>query len=249
VTVSVLQAFADFAAAATPLEATLPAPATAGNALLFCIGGDKDLGTVSVDSGSFDMAVYVHTADVSLVMAWREAVGGEQTITATNTSGNGAGSNLYIAELQDPDSANAWEEKATPGTNATTAGGAGVITLSSGTTGTIAPDGGMAFAGFSVDSTNASPATPSYTNGYTSIRAMGNGGNEAGLWVGSLLVAAGGTTSTVINRDPGATGLVTADQMHGGVIVLGRAVGGGPATPGPAPRPRIHPRTRAALLR
>jgi hypothetical protein len=246
VTVSVLQSFPASAIGGGALSASLPAPATAGNALLYCIGGDKDLGTVVVDGGSFTVPVYVHTADTSLLLAWRTAAGGEQTIIATNSSGNGAGSNMYIAELEDTASAGAWEEKATPGSTTTTGGGAGVTTLSSGTTGTIAAAGGMAFAGFSVDSVGTSPA-PSYTNGFSGIRSMGNGGSEGGLWIASLLVSAGAGVTTTINRDPLVSGTVTADQMHGGIFVLGRAVVA--ASAADAPGPRIPRRTRAALVR
>jgi hypothetical protein len=246
-TVSVLQSATGFAAAGEVHDATLGAGATAGNALLFCIGGDKDLGTITLTG--FTQSVYLHTANVSLLLAWAPAAGGETLISASVTGANSGGSNVYLAELQDPDTAGAWEEKCTPGTSPD--GGATVTTKTSGTTGTIgalATGGAMAFAGFSVDSVMTSPA-PSYTGGYTGIRSMSTGVAEAGLWVANLAIAAaGGTTSTTIDRDPTVTGTVTADQMAGGVIVLGRAAGGAPAV-GPPSLPRIPRRLRAALVR
>jgi hypothetical protein len=249
VALSIVQSKTMFAAGGTnTLAATFDAGATDGNALLYCAALDKNAGTYTlnhpVSAAPFDQAVYLVSANVSLLIAWIEAEGGETAISGTWTGTNSGGSNGYLAEVADSSSSNAWEEKATPGTS--TDSGATVTTKASGTTGTIAAAGGLAIAAFCVDSVNVSPS-PSYTGGYTGIRSMADGGNEAGLWVAILEVGAGGTTSTTIDRDPLVGGLVTADQMAGGVIVLGRAVGG--ASVSPAPLPRIPRRVRAALVR
>lgn len=241
------QSATGFAAALAPsLDATLPGTATADNAILFAVGGDKDLGTITLPG--FTQSVYLHTANTSLLLAWKVAVGTETLISATYTSGNGAGSNTYVAEIEDPDSAQPWEEKCTAGTSVD--GGGNVTSKVSGTTGTIAAlnSTALAIAGFSVDSVNTSPA-PSYTNAYTGVRSMGSGGTEGGLWVAILsILAAGGTTSTTIDRDPTLLGTVTADQMNGGVFVLGRQVA--PAgSPAAAPPARPGRRVRASLVR
>lgn len=237
---SILQSATGFAAAlAASLDATLAAPATAGNLLLFMVGGDKNLGTVTLTG--YTQAVYLASTDCTLLMAIKTAVGGETLVSATYTSGNGAGSNISIVEIQDNASAGAWEQKATAGTSANA--GATVTTKTSGTTGTIAALGGLAIAAFTVDSVNTSP-TPSYTNSYAGFRSMSNGGSEAGLWAAQLAVSSGGTTTTTIDRDPTVTGTVTADQMAGGVIVVGRQL-----TAAPAPGVRIPQALHAALVR
>lgn len=241
---SILQSKTMFAGGGTnTLSATFDTAATANNALLFCAALDKNAGVFTLTG--FAQAVALFSANVSLLIAWVAATGGETTISGTWTGTNSGGSNGYLAEVQDPDSANAWEMKATAGTSAD--GGGNVTTKSTGTSGTITAPGGLGIAAWAVDSVMTSPA-PSFTNGYTSVRTMATGVAEAGLWVAVAALSAGGTTESTIDRDPAVTGTVTADQMAGGVIVLGRAAGGAP-TIGPAPRPRIHPRVRAALLR
>ncbi|MES2209436.1 MAG: hypothetical protein V4515_04535 [Chloroflexota bacterium] len=247
-TVSLLQSKTMSAGSGTnTLAATFDTAATAGNALLYCAALDKNAGVYTL--AGFTQAVFLTSANVSLLIAWAPAAGGETVISGTWTGTNSGGSNGYLAEVQDPDSAGAWEEKATAGTSAD--GGGNVTTKTSGTSGTIAAlatGGAMAFAAFGVDSVMTSPA-PSYTNSYTGVRSMSSGVAEAGLWVAQLAIAAaGGTTSTTIDRDPTVTGTVTADQMAGGLIVLGRATAGA-GTPAPAPEYRPVRRVRAALVR
>lgn len=202
------------AAGDTTPSATLPSAATAGNLLVWITSGDKDLGTFTQPTG-FTVAVYLHTANLSLAMCWRSAAGGETVVAGSATGANTSGSETYVGEYSEAGSG-AWESKATVGTTADS--GSTVSSLSTGTTGTIS-SAGLAIAAWAVDSTNTE-GTSSYSNSYVERKnplALGDTG-EAGLWVAELAVAGGGTTSCTLTR----TGGVTADQMCGGVMVLGR---------------------------
>lgn len=198
----------------TTPSATLSSAATAGNLLVWITSGDKDMGTFTQPTG-FTVAVYLHTANVSLAMCWRSAAGGETAIGGSQTGTNPSGSETWVAEYSESGSG-AWESKATVGSTADS--GSTVSALSSGTTGTIS-SAGLAIAAWAVDSTNTE-GTSSYSNSYVERKnplALGDTG-EAGLWVAELAVAGGGTTSCTLTRGGG----VTADQMCGGVMVLGR---------------------------
>jgi hypothetical protein len=200
-------------------QATLPAAATAGNLIVIGVGGDKNIGTLTLGGGGWTESVAVRSASVSTSLAWKTAAGGEQTVSVALSSGNPSGTQLWIAEYEQ-DGTGAWELKASATKNSDESNS---LSWSSGTTG-AATGNGLGIAAFSVDSVNTA-GTPSYTNGYTTRRNEVNGGGQAGLWVAEKQIDSGTTTETTLTRTGAA-----ADQMSGGVIVLGRALVVAPAT-------------------
>jgi hypothetical protein len=203
----------------TTFTVTLSA-VTAGNLIVWCAGGDKNIGTLTLTG--FTLPVNLRSTDnsVSLVIGYKVAVGGETAISGTISGANTGGSNLWACDLSEA-GAGAWEEKATAATNNST--GTNVPDVSSGTTGTICGGGGLAIAAFSVDSVSTNVGTAAYTNSFVAEQNAVNGNAEAGLWVATKAVSAGGTAETTLSRTGGT---ITNDQMNGGMIVVGRAVGG-----------------------
>ncbi|MEU7817056.1 hypothetical protein [Pseudonocardia sp. NPDC049154] len=193
------------------ISATLPAAATAGNLIVFAIGGDKNIGTLALPG--FTPTVDLRSTSTSLVIAWKVATGGETTISGT-VGANGAGLNTWVGEYAQTGSG-AWQVQASATHNTDETN---VAAWSSGTAGAAAQDG-LAIAAFSVDSVT-SDSVDTFSNSYTTRRTQGGGGSEAGLWVGEKQVPQGATTETTLTR----SAPVTADQMSGAVVVFGRAV-------------------------
>jgi hypothetical protein len=199
---------------------TLPVPATPGNVLVLCGGGDKNSGALTVTDdgaglGGWHVPVAARSTSVSLSIAWKPAEGGEQIVTFA-VGANAAGGQWWLGEYEQI-GAGVWHLRAL----AVHASDESTVTAwSSGTTSAAAGDG-RAIAAFAVDSV-LTAGTPTYTGGYVSEQAPGNGGSEAGLWVASAPVSSGATTETTLTR-----GGATADQMAGGVVVLGRAATAG----------------------
>jgi hypothetical protein len=201
------------AAASTTFAATLATAATAGNLLIYGIGGDKNIGTLTLSG--FTKTIDTRSTDnsVSLVIAWKTAVGGETTISGTISGANAGGSEVRVWEWAES-GAGAWEVK---GSAANTSTGATVTSISSGTTGTVT-SAGRALAVFSADSVGTE-GTVTYSNSYTaSASTPTSGAGNAGIWAAQAVVASG-TAETTITRTGG-----TADQMNGGIIVFGRVV-------------------------
>jgi hypothetical protein len=201
------------AAASTTFAATLATAATAGNLLIYGIGGDKNIGTLTLSG--FTKTIDTRSTDnsVSLVIAWKTAVGGETTISGTISGANAGGSEVRVWEWAES-GAGAWEVK---GSAANTSTGATVTSISSGTTGTVI-SAGRALAVFSADSVGTE-GTVTYSNSYTaSASTPTSGAGNAGIWAAQAVVASG-TAETTITRTGG-----TADQMNGGIIVFGRVV-------------------------
>lgn len=197
--------------------ATLDAPATAGNLLVLCIAGDKNSTSFTWSGATIPVALF--SSSVSLMIGFKEAAGGETAVQAT-LGVNAGGCNTYAAELSES-GAGAWEQKATAGLNGSD-GTTTVTGLSSGTTGTLTGEG-WAFAAFSSDSVGTA-GTAAYTNSFVARQGQGDSaGTAAGLWVASAVITSG-TAETTLSR----SGTPTADQMSGGIIVVGRAVGAGP---------------------
>lgn len=234
---SIVQHATGFAAAASTTFTVTLSAVTAGNLIVWCAGGDKDIGTLTLTGFTLPVNLRSTDASVSLVGAYKTAAGGETAISGTITGANASGSNLWACELSEA-GAGAWEQKATAGTNNST--GTTVSNVASGTTGTIGGGGGLAFAVFSVDSVTATVGTASYSNSFTSQQDAVNGGSEAGLWVATKTVSAGGTETCTLTRGVGNT----ADQMSGGIFVVGRAV----AASGSG-LPRVPRVLRTALVR
>lgn len=209
-----VQAASGFATAASQtFAATFSTAATAGNLIIYCIGGDKNIGTLTLSG--FTKTIDTRSTDnsVSLVVAWKTAVGGETTISGTISGANAGGSEVRIFEWAEPGSG-PWEVK---GSAVNTSTGTTTNTLSSNTTGTIT-SAGRAIAAFSADSVGTE-GTVSYDNSFTATASTpSSGAGNAGFWAAVKDIIAGTTAGTTITRTSG-----TADQMNGGVVVFGRA--------------------------
>lgn len=212
--VTQVQTASGFAAAAsTTFAATFASPATAGNLLIYCVGGDKNIGTLTLSGYTKTVDTRSTDNSVSLVIAWTTAAGGETTVSGTISGANAGGSEIRIYEWSES-GAGAWEVK---GSAVNTSTGSTVTTLSSGTTGTVT-SAGQAIAGFAADSV-ATEGTVSYSNSFTaSASTPTSGAGNAGFWAAQKAIASG-TAETTITRTGG-----TADQMNGGIIVFGRAI-------------------------
>lgn len=233
---SILQHNTGFAAAAsTTFQVTLPGTCTAGNLIVWCAGGDKDIGTLTLTG--YTLPVNLRQAAVSLVIAYKVAAGGEQILTGTITGANTGGSNLWACELSESGSG-AWEEKATAATN--NSNGVTTSNVSTTNTGTIGGGGGLALAAFSVDSVTPTVGVASYSDSFISQQDAVNGNAEAGLWIATKSVSAGGVATCTLSRGLGNT----PDEMSAGMIVVGRSTG----TTG-SPTPRIPRALRTALVR
>src|SRR5689334_21920853 len=114
--------------------ASFSTPATAGNLIIYCVGGDKNIGTLTLSGYTKTVDTRSTDNSVSLVIAWKEAAGGETTISGTISGANTAGSEVRVFEWQDSSSSAPWEVK---GSATNTSTGSTVTTISSGTTGTL----------------------------------------------------------------------------------------------------------------
>ncbi len=209
-----------FAAAAnTTLAATFDDPCLDDSLIVWIIGGDKNVGTITAPADTPNLPINLRSADVSLALAWGQADGGEETISGT-VSTNSAGSQVWILEITDPDGLNAWARRLTI-TVLTADGGSNVTQLLIGPTGDSTTEPGIGIAAVAFDSVNTagSPAAGSWDNGYQSRRLTNSGGGQAGLW-GAIKegVGAGVFDWTWFQRGSGAT----ADQAHGFLVVFGR---------------------------
>lgn len=194
-------------------DVTLGATPTAGNLLLYGIGGDKNSGTVTIDGGAFALPINLRATDVSLILGVKVSAGNENPIPCTLGS-NGNGSNLWCGEFSDNDSVGQWREIGSATNNSN---GSNVQSWSSGTTGAMTGNG-IAIAVFSVDSVNT-VFTPSYTNGFTPILTPSSGGNQAAIWVAGAYVVQGQTVETTLDRGAGSA----LDQMSGAVYCFSRS--------------------------
>jgi hypothetical protein len=213
--VTQVQAASGFAtAASTTFAATFSTAVTAGNLIIYCIGGDKNIGTLTLTGYTKTVDTRSTDNSTSLVIAWKTAVGGETTISGTISGANAGGSEVRVFEWAES-GAGAWEVK---GSAVNTSTGATVTTISSGTTGTVT-SAGRAIAGFSADSVGTE-GTVSYSNSFTaSASTPTSGGGNAGFWAAQKDIASG-TAETTIDRTVAAS----ADQMNGGIVVFGRVV-------------------------
>jgi hypothetical protein len=213
--VTQVQAASGFATAASQtFAATFGTPVTAGNLIIYCIGGDKNIGTLTLTGYTKTVDTRSTDNSTSLVIAWTTAAGGETTISGTISGANAGGSEVRVFEWAES-GVGAWEVK---GSAVNTSTGATVTTISSGTTGTVT-SAGRAIAGFSADSVGTE-GTVSYSNSFTaSASTPTSGGGNAGFWAAQKDIASG-TAETTIDRTVAAS----ADQMNGGIVVFGRQV-------------------------
>ncbi len=158
----------------------------------------------------------VRSTSVSLVIAWKIAAGGETGVSATITSGNLSGSQLYLAELNSHETGHFVEL----GSASNNSNESNVVTTSSGTT-AAAVGPGVAYAMFAVDSV-LGDATASFSNGFVSEFSQPTGNAETGFWLAVHNALQNSAYETSITRAVNTTTLVP-DQMSGGIVILGMA--------------------------
>lgn len=188
--------------------------ALANSAIVFVVGGDKNSGTFTPPSATPNVPVDLKTADVSLMMAWGTAAGGESVVSGT-IGANIAGSQVWLIELTDAANFGAWSIVAGATHNSD---GSTVTAWSTGTTGAASADG-MAIAAVAADSVNTA-GTPTWSNSFTDRRTTSSGGGQAGLWGATKSISSGATAESTLTRTGG-----TADQHSGAVQVFNRAAG------------------------
>lgn len=196
---------------------TLGFTPTLGNLLVFGIAGDKNIGTLTVGGGAFSLPIDLRSTSVSLALGLKVSDGTETSVAVTITGANPGGSQMYVGEFEDPFNPNIWTVRgsATNNTDETPQ-----TVWSSGTTGVTTGDG-LAIAIWDVDSVGTVGAF-TYGNSFTGLQSPSSGGAEAGLWLARLNAPRGATYESTLDRVGS-----TADQMSGGIIVVGRA----PLTP------------------
>jgi hypothetical protein len=195
--------------------------ATAPNALLWVIGGDKNSGTVTppTDTPTFPINLKGtgSPADqVTLAMAHGTADGGETTLSGT-VGANVAGGQVWVAELADSVGTGVW---ARWGTVLNETAGADVTTVA--LDNLAATETGLAIAAVAADSVNTQGTvawTSSTGHTFTARRATASGGGQAGLWIATAPVTKGDTVSVTFARTGG-----TADQHSGFMTVMARTV-------------------------
>jgi hypothetical protein len=195
--------------------ATLPGAPTAGNALVFAMAGDKDIGAVTLTG--FTTLYDIRTTSVSLYLGWKTSNGTETAVSPTWTNSLAGNTGRYV-ELEDTAvSGGTWQVSAQSST--TEAGTSN--SQSTGTTGTISADG-LAYAAAGIDSGTGLTA-PLWTNSYTSEFNAPTLGGRAPLFTATKSVTAGGTTETTFSY----TG--TADNVSAAVAVFSEVAAGPPA--------------------
>jgi hypothetical protein len=188
--------------------------ALANSAIVFVVAGDKNSGTFTPPSAAPTVPVDLRTADVSLMMAWGTAAGGESAVSGT-IGANIAGSQVWLIELTDTANLGTWSVVASATHNSD---GSTVTVWSTGTTGAASADG-MAVAAVGADSVNTA-GTPTWSNSFTDRRTTSSGGGQAGLWGSTKSISSGATAETTLTRTGG-----TADQHSGAILVFARAAG------------------------
>ncbi len=226
---AILQDNSGFAAAGNTTYSVTLSAATAGNCLVFIGAGDKDISTWT-PGGSLSTVFFLHGGDtnqddVSLVVAFGVAAGGETSVGGT-VGVNSAGAHLWAAELEQ-DGSGTWTVVASASNHADGATPDPPV-WSTGTTG-AATANGLALAGVACDSVNTA-GTASWSNSYVVEFSSGNGSTQAGLWVSSKSITSGNTTTTTLTRTGGSP-----DQHSGAVVVIGRVSSGTSASAGNAP--------------
>lgn len=209
------------AAAATTVSADFTDGASGGigvalanSAIVFVVAGDKNSGTFTAPTAAPTVPVDLRTADVSLMMAWGTAAGGESVVSGT-VGANIAGSQVWLIELTDTAMLGAWSVVASATHNSD---GSTVTVWSTGTTGAATADG-LAVAAVGADSVNTA-GTPTWSNSFTDRRTTSSGGGQAGLWGSTKAISSGATAESTLTRTGG-----TADQHSGAILVFSRAAG------------------------
>lgn len=195
--------------------------ATAPNAILWVLAGDKNSGTITPPADCpnlpFNLKGTGSPADqVTLALAYGTADGGETSISGT-VGANIAGGQLWVAELADNVGTGPWARWGSV-TNETNGSDVTSVAL----TGLSATETGLAVAVVAADSVNTQGTvtwTSSTGHTFTARRATNSGGGQAGLWIATAPVTKGDTVSVTFSRSGG-----TADQHTGVMTVFARTV-------------------------
>lgn len=229
---------------ATTCVGTITA-ATAGQAIVAAVAGDKNTGTVqfsdniNTNGAGWSEVFELTSTSTSLYLAFKTSVGGETTITATHSGSSVQGDTGWIAVLTQTGTA-AWGLLASASNITDEVGGA---TWATGTTG-AASFNGLGFALVSIDSIVSITGVPSWSNGYVNTGTNGNtppaagvagsGGGSGGLYAATKQVDAATTTTSTFATNGGS------DQLTGAIAVFGRQGSGPPVGTGTVLRnPRV----------
>lgn len=205
-------------------SAALAAPATAGNALVIGISGDKNTGALSGLPAGWQIVAQLPSTSVSQYLAFGTAVGGETTVSCTlGSAGGGNGNSGWIAELSQA-GAGAWSQVATSAQHATDESTATVWATTS--SGVASRDGlgiGIASCDSALNITAGSWSSSALTSRYDTPVTGGTGGGGASTHIGTAGVTAGSSLGSTWTTTSGG-----ADQLSASLMVIGRAAVGPP---------------------
>lgn len=197
---------------------TLAALPTCGNLLVVAMGADKNCGYTT--PYGFIPLLTLNSTSVSLHVAYKVAIGTEQTANPSWLTATAGGNRAWYGEYKDDAVANNalgmgfWRVVALA-TNITDE--ATTLSKATGTTAALSMDG-FAFGFAAIDSGVSLAAPMSWSNSYANISdGTGTAGGDAGISVGGVLVSAGATTSSTFTYTAG-----TADQMSAAVVVFAK---------------------------
>jgi hypothetical protein len=200
-------------AGTTTFAATFDTAATAGNLIVWVSAVDGNSGTTTQPSDTPNLPIELKSNDVSLILAWGVADGGETTISGTVGS-NVAGGRVWIIELQDSAGTGSWARRGTT-TIFTSSGGATSADATITSTPTIT-EGGYGIAAATWDAV-ATAGTASWSNSWVKD-FDGASGTAVSMWTATKAsIAAGGTESTTLTRSGG-----TAEQYQALLVVFGK---------------------------
>lgn len=220
------QGIASSLAASTTVAVSLGVAPTTGNLLIFCMGGDKNTGALTLTG--FTKLYELLSTSVSLYYYYKVSDGTETTINPTWASSSAAGNMCWYAE---------YEDTAVSGSNWQVSASAShitdeVITASwaTGTTGASSADGlGVACA--TIDSSQSWVSATTWTNSYTSRYDGTGGGGRGGVFLSEHAELSGATASSTF----GYTG--TSDQVSAAIAVWTKLSSGVPPAAPPVHLP------------
>lgn len=214
----VKQATASSAAASTSVTCTLASAPTAGNLLVFAMGGDKNTGALTL--AGFTQVAELLSTSVSLYLYWKVSDGTETSISPSWATSSAVGNMAWYGE---------YEDTAVAGSSWQVSGSASHITdevaatsWATGTTGAASADG-LGIAAAAVDSSQ-NVTVPVWSNSYTN-RYDGTGGAGRGaIFVAEHAEAASATASSTFSYTLG-----TVDQISAAIAVFTKVAAGGAA--------------------
>lgn len=218
----VKQATASSAAASTSVTCTLASAPTAGNLLVFAMGGDKNTGALTLTG--FTQVAELLSTSVSAYLYWKVSDGTETSISPSWATSSAAGNMAWYGEYEDTAVAGSSWQVSASATHITDE----VITASwsTGTTGTISADG-MGIAIATIDSSQSWTSATTWTNSYVSRYDGTGGGGKGAVFVAEKSETSGVTTSSTF----GYTG--TSDQVSAAIAVFTKVAAAGGWVVGP----------------